>query len=43
MGTRTAPWMILLPTTAILITTLGFNLLGDAIRGALDPRTSQRM
>ena len=40
---RIAPWMILLPTGAILITTLGFNLLGDAIRDALDPRTSQRL
>jgi len=40
---RIAPWMIIAPTVAILITTLGFNLLGDAIRDALDPRTSQRM
>lgn len=39
---RIAPWMILVPTAAILITTLGFNLLGDAIRDALDPRTHQR-
>ena len=38
---RIAPWMIILPTAAILITTLGFNLLGDAVRDALDPRTSQ--
>lgn len=37
---RIAPWMILTPTFAILLTTLGFNLLGDAIRDALDPRTS---
>ena len=40
---RIAPWMILLPTSAILITTLGFNLLGDAVRDALDPRTSLRL
>ncbi len=40
---RLAPWMILMPTVAILLTTLGFNLLGDAIRDALDPRTSQRL
>jgi peptide/nickel transport system permease protein len=40
---RIAPWMILVPTIAILITTFGFNLLGDAIRDALDPRTSQRL
>lgn len=37
---RIAPWMILIPTGAILITTLGFNLFGDAVRDALDPRTS---
>ena len=40
---RIAPWMILVPTFGILITTLGFNLLGDAVRDALDPRTSQRL
>jgi ABC-type dipeptide/oligopeptide/nickel transport system permease subunit len=39
---RIAPWMIIVPTVAILITTLGFNLLGDAVRDALDPRTAQR-
>jgi peptide/nickel transport system permease protein len=39
---RIAPWMILVPGTAILMTTLGFNLLGDAVRDALDPWTSQR-
>lgn len=39
---RIAPWMIIVPSLAILITTLGFNLLGDAVRDALDPRTSQR-
>jgi peptide/nickel transport system permease protein len=40
---RIAPWMIIVPSFAILITTLGFNLLGDAVRDALDPRTSQRL
>jgi peptide/nickel transport system permease protein len=40
---RIAPWMIIVPSVAILITTLGFNLLGDAVRDALDPRTSQRL
>lgn len=39
---RIAPWMILMPALGILITTLGFNLLGDAVRDALDPRTAQR-
>jgi peptide/nickel transport system permease protein len=40
---RIAPWMIIVPTVAILVTTLGFNLLGDAVRDALDPRTSKRL
>lgn len=40
---RIAPWMILVPTAAILVTTFGFNLLGDAVRDALDPRTSLRL
>ncbi len=40
---RIAPWMIILPAAAIVVTTLGFNLLGDAVRDALDPRTSQRL
>ncbi|HVU11982.1 MAG TPA: ABC transporter permease [Phototrophicaceae bacterium] len=39
---RSAPWLILVPGAAILMTTLGFNLLGDALRDALDPRTAQR-
>jgi len=40
---RDSPWMILVPTAAILVTTFGFNLLGDAVRDALDPRTSLRL
>jgi len=35
---RAAPWMILFPGLAIIITVLGFNLLGDGLRDALDPR-----
>jgi peptide/nickel transport system permease protein len=38
---RSAPWLIIVPSTAILMTTLGFNLLGDAMRGVLDPRLVQ--
>jgi peptide/nickel transport system permease protein len=34
---RSAPWLILIPGVAILLTTLGFNLFGDALRDALDP------
>ncbi len=40
---RIAPWTILAPTLGIIITTLGFNLLGDALRDALDPRTKYRV
>jgi peptide/nickel transport system permease protein len=33
-----APWLMVIPGVAIAVTVLGFNLLGDAIRSALDPR-----
>lgn len=33
-----APWLMVVPGAAIAVTVLGFNLLGDAIRSALDPR-----
>lgn len=36
---RTAWWVITFPGLAILVTVLGFNLLGDGIRDVLDPRT----
>lgn len=35
----TAPWMIAVPGVALLTTTIAFNLVGDALRDALDPRT----
>jgi peptide/nickel transport system permease protein len=38
MWYRGAWWYVLLPGLALLITTLAFNLLGDSIRDALDPR-----
>ena len=34
------PWIAIAPGTAIFITVLGFNFLGDAIRDVLDPRTA---
>jgi peptide/nickel transport system permease protein len=37
-----APWMAIFPGLAIFITVLSFNLLGDGLRDALDPRTSER-
>ncbi len=33
-----APWVLAAPGGAILLTVLGFNLIGDALRDALDPR-----
>ena len=33
-----APWAAIFPGLAIALTVLGFNLLGDGIRDALDPR-----
>jgi peptide/nickel transport system permease protein len=35
---RDAPWISLFPGIAILITVLAFNLLGDGLHDALDPR-----
>lgn len=34
-------WLSLFPGIAILITVLGYNLLGEGLRDALDPRTSK--
>jgi ABC-type dipeptide/oligopeptide/nickel transport system permease subunit len=34
-------WYIVFPAAALLITTLAFNLLGDGIRDAIDPRTER--
>lgn len=33
-----APWVTTIPGIAIFIVTMGFNLLGDGLRDALDPR-----
>ena len=33
-----APWMVLAPGAAILMAVLGFNLLGEGLRDALDPQ-----
>jgi peptide/nickel transport system permease protein len=35
---RQAPWLIFLPGVAIVISAIGFNLLGDGLRESLDPR-----
>jgi len=34
-------WFWIFPSIALLLTTLGFNLLGDSVRDALDPRTER--
>jgi len=33
-----APWVMIFPGMAIMLTVLGFNLLGDGLRDATDPR-----
>lgn len=32
------PWLVVAPTVLIILTSLSFNLLGDGLRDALDPR-----
>ncbi|HVB42762.1 MAG TPA: ABC transporter permease [Streptosporangiaceae bacterium] len=34
-------WYVVFPAAALLITTLAFNLLGDGVRDAMDPRTER--
>ncbi|HCL66024.1 MAG TPA: diguanylate cyclase [Rhizobium sp.] len=36
---ETAPWLLIFPGLTIMISILGFNLLGDALRDILDPKT----
>jgi peptide/nickel transport system permease protein len=36
------PWLLWPPALLIILTVLAFNLLGDALRDALDPRSLQR-
>lgn len=35
---QTAPWTVLFPGLSIMLVVLGFNLLGDGLRDALDPK-----
>ena len=35
---RAAPWIVTLPGIAIFVTVLAFNLMGDGLRDALDPK-----
>lgn len=38
---QTAWWFLVFPGIALLLTVLAFNLLGDSVRDALDPRTER--
>jgi peptide/nickel transport system permease protein len=38
-----APWLTLIPGAAITIAVIGFNLLGDGLAEALDPRLANRI
>ncbi len=35
---RSAPWLVLAPGVAIMLAVVGFNLVGDGLRDALDPK-----
>jgi peptide/nickel transport system permease protein len=39
---QVAPWVVLFPGLAITLTVLGFSLLGDGLRDALDVRLRDR-
>jgi len=39
---QVAWWFLVFPGLALVLTTLAFNLLGDSVRDALDPRTELR-
>lgn len=39
---ESSPWMVTLPGLCILVTVLSFNLLGDGLRDALDPRLKKQ-
>lgn len=39
---ESAPWMVTLPGLCILVIVLSFNLLGDGLRDALDPRLKKQ-
>jgi peptide/nickel transport system permease protein len=33
-----APWLVIVPGLALLLTALSFNLVGDGLRDVLDPK-----
>jgi ABC-type dipeptide/oligopeptide/nickel transport system permease subunit len=38
---KDAPWLMIFPGIFLVLTTLAFNLLGDGLRDALDPRSGR--
>ncbi|MDX6401282.1 MAG: peptide/nickel transport system permease protein, partial [Gaiellaceae bacterium] len=38
---KDAPWLMIFPGVFLVLTTLAFNLLGDGLRDALDPRSGR--
>jgi ABC-type dipeptide/oligopeptide/nickel transport system permease subunit len=38
-----APWLVFAPGAMLLLTTLAFNILGDGLRDALDPKAGRRL
>ena len=40
---RSAPWLVVFPGVAIMVTIFAFNLLGDGLRDAMDPSQKGRL
>jgi peptide/nickel transport system permease protein len=40
---RTAPWLTIVPGSAIVLTVVALNIFGDGLRDALDPRAKVRI
>ncbi|PKM83474.1 MAG: nickel ABC transporter permease subunit NikC, partial [Firmicutes bacterium HGW-Firmicutes-13] len=40
---QVAPWLMIFPGLAILISVLAFNLMGDGLRDIFDPRGIRRI
>jgi peptide/nickel transport system permease protein len=38
---QVAWWLLVFPSIALFLVTLAFNLLGDGVRDALDPRSGR--
>jgi peptide/nickel transport system permease protein len=40
---RTAPWLTIVPGSAIVLTVVALNIFGDGLRDALDPRAKVKV